>query len=84
MTRQRLQRLLRAWGPLLRGLVFLAHVFLLLVWAGGVFVLLGMAFTSSLEIIPRILMGGVAVFMAWGLWLQLLEFWGGWFGRRVR
>lgn len=68
--------------PLLMALAFMAHVLVLVMWAGGVFVLFALAAKSSLGVVPRVAMVGVGLFMLWGLWLQLPDFWKGWFGRR--
>lgn len=74
-------RFYKAGRPLLIAIVFLLHTFLMVTWAGGVIVLVMLAFRSSLGIVPM-LMVGTAAFMAWALSLHLPEYWSSWFVRR--
>ena len=84
MKESLLQRVFQKVRPALFVLAFIAHVLMLVLWAGGVFVLFALAVKSSLEVVPRVLMAGTGAFMLWALWIQLPDFWSGWFGRRRR
>lgn len=84
MLNKKIERALKRIRPLLMFLVFLLHVLILLIVAGGVFLLIAMALKSSLEVLPRVMLLAAAGFMAWLLWMFVPEFWKAWKLPRLR